>query len=267
MPLSFFDFLYLGSDQWRVMENPLVKAFFRLFGPLGTHARIRNARVLNALLEQKIDLRESQILDIGSGYGYSLNWLARRFPGAKLDGYELDSSQVVKCQKIVRSSKRSNLSFHQGTIEDVEQEDCYDVVISIDVLEHIDDDLGTLKGIRRVLKPGGMVVMHIPLRHQLQKRIFPIFQQHTQFDHVRDEYLAEEITEKVVLAGLSIVSFEYGFGTLGELSFELNNLFWSQRLLRNITAVLFWPASIVLGYFDTVTKHTAGNSMVIVARK
>jgi SAM-dependent methyltransferase len=38
----------------------------------------------------------------------------------------------------------------------------FDVVTALDVIEHLDDDLGSLKEIHRVLRPGGRVLLFVP---------------------------------------------------------------------------------------------------------
>jgi 2-polyprenyl-3-methyl-5-hydroxy-6-metoxy-1,4-benzoquinol methylase len=261
--LSFYDFFHIGSDLWRVQHNPLAALFMRLMGPLGTHARIRNTRVLNNITS--LDLDQGHILDIGCGHGYALFWLARRCPGARLEGVEIDPIQVAECQRAADAIGYTQLKFRQGTFQDISDSGSYDLIITIDVLEHVPDDTGMLRKIANLLRPGGTVVIHVPLRHQLQRRIFSIYGKHTVDDHVRDEYLPDEIRAKVEQAGLTVVKLEYGFGTWGELSFELNNLFWTNRALRTITALLTLPPALISGYIDTVTRPARGNSILIVA--
>ena len=263
--LSFFDFLYLGSDLWRVQRNPLAALFMRLVGPLGTHARIRNTRVLNNT--SGLDLHQKRILDIGCGHGYALFWLARRFPSARLEGVEIDPVQVSECQQAAEAQGYSHLKFKIGTFQEISEEGAYDLIISIDVLEHVPDDAGMLLKMASLLHPGGAALIHVPLRHQLQRRIFSVYGKHSVHDHVRDEYLPDEIRTKVEQAGLTVVKLEYGFGVWGELSFELNNLFWTNRALRTITAMLTLPVSLVSGYIDARSKPARGNSILIVARR
>jgi 2-polyprenyl-3-methyl-5-hydroxy-6-metoxy-1,4-benzoquinol methylase len=264
--VSFYEFVRLGSDQWYTQRSPLAALFMRLIGPLGTHARIRNARVLNAL--SGLDLDGCRILDVGSGHGYVLFHLARRFPTSRIHGIELDGQQVDEANRTAQAlGLAPRLSFQQGTFHDLPEAPAYDLVISIDVLEHVPDDEGMLRRIATVLRPGGRLVLHVPLRHQLQKRVFPVFRNHTVDDHVRDEYLPEEIRQKVEAAGLSVQKMEAGFGFWGELSFELNNLFWGSRLVRNLTALLTLPASLVMGYMDASAHLQEGNSILLIARR
>ena len=119
----------------------------------------------------------------------------------------------------------------------------------------------------RSLKPGGYLIIHVPLRHQLQQRIFKSFENHTVSDHVRDEYLPEEIMDIIQRANCDVVDLQFGFGFWGELAFELNNLFWDNRVLRNISALFFFPISMICGYRDIQINYTRGNSILLIARK
>ncbi|MEX1018675.1 MAG: class I SAM-dependent methyltransferase [Litorilinea sp.] len=263
--LSFRDFVRLGADQQYAQSNPLAAAFFRLVGPLGTHARIRNARVINTLWG--MDLNGKRVLDVGCGHGYTLFWLARRFPGATLLGMDIDAAQIAGCRRATEATGVENLHFRPGVYTDLPDDAAYDLVIAIDVLEHLHEDEAMLAKIATVLRPGGTVVIHVPLRHQVQRRILPAFRAHTVHDHVRDEYLPHEIVEKVTRAGLQVDRLAYGFGWWGELGFELNNLFWQSRLLRNLTALATLPIALWAGYRDACSRLPFGNSMVLLASR
>ena len=88
MPIGFRQFARLGADNWRNQRNRLAALFIKTVGPLGMHARIRNAHVITEL--EKLNLEHCRIVDSGAGEGYTLFWLARRFPHAQLEGVDLD---------------------------------------------------------------------------------------------------------------------------------------------------------------------------------
>jgi len=168
---------------------------------------------------------------------------------------------------VAKEAGLTNLSFHQGTIQFLHDEPVYNLIISIDVFEHVLDDIGMLQKMARILQPGGKIAIHVPLRHQRQRRIFPVFRNHIIADHVRDEYLPAEITDKVLSAGLEVDEVNFGFGILGELAFELNNLFWDHKALRITTALFTFPISLLLGYLDANKNLAQGNSIVIIASR
>lgn len=264
-PIGFGEFVRLGSHQAYAQSNPLASLFFRLFGPLGTHARIRNARLIHTLTG--IDLAGKRVLDVGCGHGYTLFWLAQHFPEMHLEGIDTDARQIAGCQRASQSLGLTNLRFRLGSPYDLPTTATYDLLIAIDVLEHLPDDAAGLASIAAALKPGGYLAVHVPLRHQVQARILNAFRFHTVSDHARDEYLPEEIVEKVNQAGLEIQRFTYGFGYWGELSFELNNLFWHNRWLRNLSALATFPLALVLGYWDVCQQQVFGNSLVLLTRR
>lgn len=263
MDISFFEFMRLGSDQ-RAGSLPAA-LFLRLVGPLGTHARIRNARVIRTL--PAIDLSGKRVLDLGCGHGYTLFWLARRFPRGQFEGIDVDTQRMADGNRAAQRAGLSNLCFRPGVFSDLADQPQADVLISIDVLEHVEDDLGMLRKMVTILRPGGCMVIHVPLRHQVQRRILPVFRHHTVEDHVRDEYLPEEISEKIEAAGGCILSTGYGFGFWGELSFELNNLFWQRRGLRNLSALCTLPLCLAAGYHDAANARVIGNSIVLLVQR
>lgn len=264
MSLNFRQFREVGSEQWLALTNPIHRSFVRLFGPLGVHARIRNARVINAIRRLNLP-QNARLLDAGCGHAYATFWLARHYPAYQLTALEVDEGLVQNGRQIVNKLGLINVQFVQDNALNINQNTAYDLVFSIDVLEHIDNDVGTLLIFRNALKPGGRLLLHLPRRHQEHKRFFPVFKNHTTPDHVRDEYTADEIEAKLTQAGLCVDYLRYGFSMWGELAFELNYLFWDSRLLRTFSAILFHPISVWAGYMDTRQDYNDGNSLLVLA--
>lgn len=264
MPLNFWQFRKVGHEQWLVQSNPLQRLFIRLFGPLGVHARIRNTRVINAI--QRLELpAESKLLDAGFGHGYVTFWLARQYPQYHITALEVDPKLIDDGMEIANQRGLKNVSFIRGSATDLDQTQRYDLVFSIDVLEHIEDDTGTLRVFWKCLRPGGKLLLHLPRRHQEHWRFFSAFKDHTTPDHVRDEYTASEIRDKLTQTGFRVEYLRYGFSRWGELAFELNYLFWRWNPLRVLSAIIFHPLSIWLAYMDTRRDYEDGNSLLILA--
>lgn len=265
MRLTFREFFRLGREQYYAQANPLARAFLRWLGPLGIHARIRNARVLSMI--EDADVMGKFVLDIGCGHGYSLFYMARRFPTAALKGIDIDAEQIAGCNVAVQGERLTNLVFDVGVFADLPEQPAYHLIVTIDTLEHVEDDMGMLRRMYAALQPGGIAVIHVPLRHQLQRRVFPVYREHTVSDHVRDEYLPTEIRAKVTGAGFAIERLTFSFGLWGELAFELNNLFWEYRPLRALMALAMLPLALIAGYADSQRSLLIGNAIVMRARR
>ncbi|MDY0189993.1 MAG: class I SAM-dependent methyltransferase [Desulfuromonas sp.] len=124
------------------------------FVTLGQEAR------LNRWLAQQIDLPDnSQILDIGCGTGLLTVRIAEQHPQVNVVGIDASKPMIAVADK-KRASH--NCHFQQALGEDLPFPDAhFDLVTSALFFHHIDRELKqrTLQEIRRVLKPGGMLLI------------------------------------------------------------------------------------------------------------
>src|SRR6202040_2799794 len=97
---------------------------------------------------------DARILDVGCGDGFHLR-LLRDFGPA---GWSLEG--VDASPRAVEAARRAGLTVHQGTVETVSLPEAhYDLVLLIATIEHVDDPPGVLRAVRRLLRPGGRVVI------------------------------------------------------------------------------------------------------------
>jgi SAM-dependent methyltransferase len=263
--LSLIKFLRLGSEQAYASSNFVKRTFFNLFGSLQINPRIRSARIISEILNLRIP-RNSIILDAGFGHGLGIFALSQYYPNWEIVGYELDSKFFKNAQTIKNRKKIENLTIVQKDLETMDDLNRFDLIYSCDVLEHIHDDVTVLENFKKALKPEGVLLLHLPLRYELCKRVFPSFKNYTTEDHVRDEYVPEEIQQKLDQTGFHVDFIKCGYGLLkGELAFELNNLIRKNKHFLMMSQLLTFPVSIVLGYFEIKYPPTSGNSMIIKA--
>jgi 2-polyprenyl-3-methyl-5-hydroxy-6-metoxy-1,4-benzoquinol methylase len=264
--ISFWDFVHLGRPQWRGQPSPLKAAFFRLLGTPDTHTRLRNSYVINQIGQLPLP-PHSRVLDAGCGRAVALFWLAQRHPDWHLTGIELDPVLSQPLRRAVDRGGWSNMTVVEGNIHDLDAQQGYDLVISIDMMEHIEDDLGLLQQFWQALKPGGFLVLHVPRRRQEQWRLLPMFHRHDVDTHVRNEYTSDELRQVVEQAGFQVVTLRETIGRWGEVSFELNQLFWPWPTVRYLMAVLTYPIAVPLGYLDVRQDPSQGNSLLITATR
>jgi 2-polyprenyl-6-hydroxyphenyl methylase/3-demethylubiquinone-9 3-methyltransferase len=95
-----------------------------------------------------------KVLDVGCGGGFSCEFVAAR----QAQVYGIDRAQ--NCIAIAKAHAASNgfeIDYQTGFAESLPYPDNYfDVVLCVDVLEHIADLNQTIAEIHRVLKPGGV---------------------------------------------------------------------------------------------------------------
>ena len=98
------------------------------------------------------------LLDCACGTGYGANRLAE---GAlKVVGVDVSPEAVARCREVY---KQENLSFECMDASALKFPDaCFDGVVSQDTVEHVKDDCAFLSEMKRVLKPGGVLVIFTP---------------------------------------------------------------------------------------------------------
>jgi 2-polyprenyl-3-methyl-5-hydroxy-6-metoxy-1,4-benzoquinol methylase len=104
------------------------------------------------------------VLDAGCGQGTLLEMLARRYPSVQLSGSELSETALEACRRQLPNATIYGMDLLK---DDVLDEHRCDVVISVQVLEHIEDDLLALRKLRQLCRrhvlvsvPGGKLDAH-----------------------------------------------------------------------------------------------------------
>lgn len=95
-----------------------------------------------------------KVLDVGCGGGFTCEFLAQR--GAEVWGTD-QSSACIEAAKAHAQQSQLDIRYRAGMAESLPWQTSYfDVVVCVDVLEHVKDPRQAIAEIARVLKPGGM---------------------------------------------------------------------------------------------------------------
>lgn len=99
-----------------------------------------------------------EVLDIACGEGYGSALL--RHVATRVTGVDIAPAAVAHA---AAKYQRPNLEFRQGSCDAIPLPDAsVDVVVSFETLEHHDRHVEMIREIRRVLRPGGLVLISTP---------------------------------------------------------------------------------------------------------
>ena len=101
---------------------------------------------------------DATIADVGCSTGYLLEDVRAAYPAASLVGVDLIGAGLEKAHRLVASAQLVRADACDLPIAD----DRVDAVVSANLLEHVPDDRRALREFRRVLRPGGRVVIVVP---------------------------------------------------------------------------------------------------------
>jgi len=222
------------------------------------------------------------ILDAGSGFGqyvYSMSKLKKSYTITAVDVKE---EQVADCNAFfARLGESKRVSFEVADLTQYQKPEMYDLILTVDVMEHIEEDRKVFSNFLASLKKGGMLLISTPSDqggsdadhdhdHDHEDGIQGFID-----EHVRDGYNIEDIEEKLKTAGFSKVEARYAYGTPGKISWKLSMKY--PIMILNTSRLFFilipfyylitFPFCLVLNYLDLKMHHSTGTGLIVKAWK
>lgn len=202
-----------------------------------------------------------KILDAGCGIGMYSFLLAKTFPKTIITGIDIDKNKLKSCKNIARELKIENIEFANENVLKLPRVN-YDLIVNIDVLEHVKNYELALKNFYSALNKTGYLYIHAPQPNQ--KRIFASFKTWHHEDHVREGIKKLDLENTLKQLGFVTIFSEETFGFFGKLSWELNHLMLSKNF---ILAGITFPFLLLVTKLDLIMKTKNGLGIAILAKK
>ena len=256
-------------------KSPLLrKTFYHLLDLLllrswHVHKELRSLSPNPSLKEKGIE-----ILDAGAGFGQYSFWMIRHFKNCNILAVDVKEEQVADCNLFFSGIRAANVKFEIADLTKYVKENSYDLILSVDVMEHILEDVQVFRNFHRSMKPAGMLLISTP-SDQGGSDVHDAGDSSFIEEHVRDGYNIKEIEDKLRAAGFSEVEAAYSYGTPGKVSWRLSMkypiLMLGASKLFFIALpfyyLLIYPVAFVLNYFDTYGHHATGTGLIVKAWK
>jgi SAM-dependent methyltransferase len=201
--------------------------------------------------------------------------MARRFPSARVLAVDVKEDYLENARRFFsRTPMAERVELAYEDLTDLKAPGPFDLILSVDVMEHIEDDRAVFQNFARVLNKGGFVVINTPSDRGGSD---VTGEEDTSFieEHVRDGYNLEELKQKLVDAGLMPVVGRYTYGVYGSLAWKMIIKFPMLMLSRSRLFILllplyylfFLPAGLVLNALDVRTPNPEGTGLLVVATR
>jgi SAM-dependent methyltransferase len=256
--MSWFPGRELSLDPGR---SRFERTYARLLGAPANGLRIRLRRVLPATAGTY-----RAILDAGCGPGVFAFELAKRHPEAQVLGVDSEPSLISRANEIAARAGLANCRFQEADVTALGYDDAFDLIVSVDNLEHVHDDVGALRTLFYALRPGGRLVVHVPG----YERRWLVFGRRVNFDvpgHVRPGYRVEELIAKLRDAGFEVTSHGYTYGALETFTNNLSYLISGADQRRKVGYALAFPGLLAISWFGQWSRPRWGAGVLAVATR
>lgn len=255
----------------RPMLQKLFYGLLNLFFLRAWYVRREVRRLLGAM-PPGVPLR---VLDAGTGFGQYAYFIARSFPHARVLAVDVKQDYLDNARRFLdKTPQAAQVTLARDDLTRLRAEGPFDFILSVDVMEHIEDDRAVFAHFARVLRPGGYVLVNTPSDlggSDVQAEGEPGFIE----EHVRDGYSRQELEGKLRAAGLKPLRTLYTYGPYGALAWRwlikrpigwLGKT-WAFLVLLPLYYVFALPAGLVLHALDLRRDNAEGTGLLVVAQK
>jgi SAM-dependent methyltransferase len=219
-------------------------------------------------------------LDAGTGYGQYALALRACFPAARVLSVDINPACVARLDELCRSGGVAAVETRVADLLELELDEPVDLVLNVDVVEHIEDDRRVFRNLAAALAPGGLLLLHTPAVAEgtpeaavsgpgVRRGACAVG------EHAREGYTRAMLRERLRQAGLEEVWLRATYGRAGGWAWRLG-VRGPMRALAlgawTLPLVLLWLAAMILpvrllNEIDLRGEREQGGCLLLLARR
>lgn len=218
--------------------------------------------------------KEISIYDAGSGYGQYTYFITKHLMPCAVYSVDIKEKWINDSREFFNQQKISNVSFAVEDLTEIKHQNRFDLIVCVDVMEHIEEDKKVFSNFYNALKKGGYMLINSPSIyggsdvHDEKEESFIS-------EHARDGYSNEDLELKLIPLGFSTYRSRYTYGFWGDKAWRLGIKY--PMVMLNATKVFFiilpfyylvtFPFTLIMMNLDFLTKNRVGSGINFIAKK
>jgi len=225
-------------------------------------------------LRGKFGEKEIIIYDAGSGYGQYTFFMSKHLSPCKIHSVDVKEDWIEDCKEYFEQTGVKNVSFGVEDLTKITYEESFDLIVCVDVMEHIADDVTVFSNYYRGLKSEGYLLINTPSTfggsdvHDEDEESFI-------GEHARIGYSKEDLESKLHPIGFETYKSQYTYGFWGDKAWRLGIKY--PIMLLNISKLFFLllpiyylitlPFTFVMMLIDYSSNNEKGSGINFIAKK
>ena len=141
----------------------------------------------------------NKIIDVGCGMGLMLEELSHY---GKIFGMDFEPEAVEFCKNSLGGGNVFDVRVGSIPYDVPFQENFFDYVFALDVIEHVENDIEALIVLKKLLRPNGKLILTVPA-------LMSMWSYNDELNHHFRRYEEKELLEKVEKSGLKIIHYSF----------------------------------------------------------
>lgn len=256
-------------------KTPLLRIFFYSLLDLLLLRSWHVRKELRKWASSKTPGSRVNILDAGSGFGQYTWFMSGLKLSSSIKAVDVKDEQIADCNGFFAKTSRKGVLFEKADLTVFREPDRFDLILSVDVMEHIAEDEKVFANFYDSLTQEGLLIVSTP-SDQGGSDVHEHDHGESFIDeHVRDGYNIDDIQAKLKKAGFSHTEARYTYGTSGQIGWRLSMkypilMLNSSKLFFIILPfyyVLTFPFALLFNCIDLYSSHPKGTGLLVRAWK
>ena len=212
------------------------------------------SNTLNIILDSAKINKKLKILEIGPGKGNNLNTLSKY---GEIDILESDHN-------FIKFIKENSDLVNEAYSDFCEITKAYDLIVLLDVVEHIEDTSNFFKSINKILSKEGHIVISVPAyeslwsEHDVRLKHFRRYTWKTLLNEVQDYEVIKRIGFNYLLLPIRYlqIKFSKNISTTNENSNLINTLLFQISKIEHFLRILIFNPKFGISLFVLLKKNS-----------
>lgn len=218
--------------------------------------------------------KEIDIYDAGSGFGQYTYFMAAKLKPCHILAIDVKEDWINDCRDFFNQKKFDSVSFTVEDLLNITHQSIFDLIVCVDVMEHIADDITVFRNFFTALKPGGYLLINSPsifggsdVHHDEEESFIG--------EHARDGYSKDDLESKLHPLGFSTYKCRYTYGFWGDQAWRLGikypmvllNISKLFLLILPLYYLLTFPFTLIMMNLDFASENKIGSGINFIAKK
>lgn len=226
------------------------------------------------IIRKDFGSKKINIFDAGTGYGQYTFFMSENLQPNKIYAVDVKEDWIKDNKEFFKRKDLGNISFAIEDLLTINHTEKFDLIVCVDVMEHIEDDVTVFKNFFNALKQGGSLLINTPSIyggsdvHEDDEESFVS-------EHARVGYSDNDLSAKLSQVGFKNFYHKYSYGFWGDKAWRLAIKF--PMVLLNISKIFFlvlpiyflitFPFALVMMFADYNSNNKVGSGITFIAKK